>query len=138
MILSVESTSSFSFKKSVPLLMILSLGAFWFNQRSPKTPFIDPLLAQQWVKEGGLLVDVRTPNEYNHHHLPDAINVPLSTLKAHISSSTSTQKHPLLSQKGKKIIVYCRSGNRSSKALRLLKKEGYQEVYNLGGLSRWP
>ena len=134
----IESTRLLSFKKNLSILVILIFGALWFLQKSSKPSLIDPSLAQKWVNEGGLLLDVRTPYEYNKYHVSKAINLPLNSIINHFSSSISTQSHSLLSNKEQRIVVYCRSGNRSDKALHILKKAGYKYVYNLGGFARWP
>lgn len=76
------------------------------------------------------LLDVRTPAEYSKEgHIPGAKLLPLQQLEGKIGTLS-----PL---KGKKVIVYCRSGNRSVTASRILAEHGYR-VYNLrGGINAW-
>ncbi|MDE5630108.1 MAG: rhodanese-like domain-containing protein [Bacilli bacterium] len=70
-----------------------------------------------------IIVDVRTKEEYEEEHIKDAINIPLDEIDDSISLD-----------KSKKILVYCRSGNRSEKAFASLLNMGY-DVYNLGGIN---
>ncbi|BAV32690.1 sulfurtransferase [Sulfuricaulis limicola] len=81
-------------------------------------------------RENGVVVDVCEPKEFSAGHVPNAINLPLSSLKDQLRN---LEKH-----KNKPIIVSCRSGNRSLKAAVILRKHGFATVYNLaGGLQAW-
>jgi phage shock protein E len=73
------------------------------------------------------LVDVRTADEFSTGHIPGAINISLQELPEKISRIP----------KEKPVIVYCRSGNRSSFAVDLLNQADYTEVYDLGGIIDW-
>ncbi len=76
-----------------------------------------------------LLIDVREPGEFNDHHLPDSINVPLTNLPSWIK----TRKDNDLAQ----IVFVCRSGNRSARATYLAKQMGIN-AYNMnGGTVEW-
>jgi len=70
------------------------------------------------------LLDVRTIPEYKEGHLRDATLIPLDKLENNLN------KLP----KEKKILVYCRSGNRSIGASRILKRHGYTPVNIKGGI----
>ena len=79
------------------------------------------------VNNGAILVDVRNPLEYKEGHIDGAISIPEYEL--------SKKTKEILQDKTQTIIVYCTSGHRSRKAYDILKKQGYQNVYNLyGGL----
>jgi rhodanese-related sulfurtransferase len=78
---------------------------------------------RELVKEGGIIVDVRTPGEYKSGHIKGSINIPLGTLENSLSRL----------KKDKCIITCCASGMRSASAKRILKAHGYAEVYNGGG-----
>jgi phage shock protein E len=84
--------------------------------------------AHEVVEHGGLLVDVRTEEEYVSGHIDNAVNVPLQELPG---------KAPALVAERKPIVVYCRSGMRSGAARRLLRDAGASHVYDLGAMSRW-
>ena len=76
------------------------------------------------------LLDVRTLQEYRDKHIPGSVLIPLDELR---------NKAPVkLNDKQKTIFVYCRSGNRSVSASRILIGLGYENVYNLGGIIDWP
>jgi rhodanese-related sulfurtransferase len=74
------------------------------------------------IKEGALLVDVRTELEFMNGHVPGSINIPLHTIPTQIDQF-----------KGKnEIIVFCQSGGRSSQAKAYLDINGIQNVTNGG------
>ena len=77
-----------------------------------------------------ILVDVRTEAEYKEGHIKGSVLIPYDLIGKEASSK--------LSDKSAKIIVYCRSGNRSEVAARELLKMGYTSVYDLGGIQDWP
>lgn len=72
-----------------------------------------------------LIVDVRTPEEFNMGAVPGAVNVPLDDIGSYVES---------LGEKGRKITVYCASGARSAYAVRMLQQVGFSNVHNGGGL----
>jgi rhodanese-related sulfurtransferase len=72
------------------------------------------------------LLDVRTIEEYKEGHLRDARLIPLQTLSSNL--------HMLKADKNKKIIVYCRSGNRSVSASRILESHGFIPLNVKGGI----
>lgn len=77
-------------------------------------------------QDNALVVDVRTQSEYNLEHYPGAMNIPLDELPKHLKE-LQAQTRPM--------ILYCRSGNRSSIGLNFLQQQGLKNVYNGGGLS---
>ena len=81
-------------------------------------------------REDGVIVDVCEPAEFKAGHIPNAINLPLSSLTDRLRE---LEKH-----KNKPMIVTCRAGNRSVKAAVILRKHGFPTVYSLaGGLNAW-
>ncbi|MCF6205862.1 MAG: rhodanese-like domain-containing protein [Sulfurovum sp.] len=66
------------------------------------------------------LLDVRTVEEYKSGHLRDATLIPLSKLEANLDKLAPFKK--------RKILVYCRSGNRSVAASRILEKHGFVPI----------
>lgn len=87
---------------------------------------ITPVEAHRLVNSGAVLVDVRGPDEFAKGHLPHAINVPLDDLVQHLDLF---QKQPT--------VLYCQSGMRCQGAVNILKRRGFQNVYNLGAMSCW-
>jgi len=77
-----------------------------------------------------VVLDVRESSEYSAGHIRNAIHIPMSEL---VKRLTELDKY-----KNKKILAYCRSGNRSNGACRTLGKQGFENVSNLeGGISSW-
>src|SRR6056297_610415 len=90
----------------------------------------DPKGLAELIKSGEpeyLLVDVRTPGEYNSGHIPTAVNIPVSEIEA----------QPPEVSKQELVVVYCRSGSRSSRAAGILESLGYTQVVDFGGIYRW-
>jgi rhodanese-related sulfurtransferase/thiol-disulfide isomerase/thioredoxin len=77
-----------------------------------------------------LLADVRSAGEYNAGYIKGAVNIPVETI---IGGKT-----PDLGGPDEKIVVYCQTGARSEAAAKELLKQGYTEVYDLGGITGWP
>ena len=73
------------------------------------------------------LVDVRTPGEFDSGAIPGAINIP----------HTEIGSAPPTDDRSARIIVYCRSGNRSGAAKSVLEQLGYTNVNDFGGIYRW-
>lgn len=78
---------------------------------------------KQFVKEGALILDVRTPAEFSGGHIPGSLNIPLQQLSSRLQKL----------DKNKTIITCCASGMRSATARKLLEENGFQSVYNGGG-----
>jgi rhodanese-related sulfurtransferase len=81
-------------------------------------------------RENALILDVREENEFLSGHIVNSLHIPLSFLGKRLDE---LQKH-----KDKPIIVGCKSGQRSASACTLLKKQGFEQIYNLqGGIAAW-
>ncbi|MEJ5224911.1 MAG: rhodanese-like domain-containing protein, partial [Anaerolineales bacterium] len=75
-----------------------------------------------------LLLDVREPHELQISALPGALNIPLGQLAARLSELDSARE----------MVVLCKSGTRSARALELLVSAGFKRVKNLrGGINAW-
>ncbi len=75
------------------------------------------------VKNGAIILDVRSKAEYAGGHIKNSFNIPVDQLENNLSR---------LKDKNKSIITCCASGMRSSAAKTLLTKKGYTEVHNGG------
>lgn len=97
----------------------------------PKRYDISPSEANEIIEnENILILDVRTPNEFGNGHIPGALLSPVSEIN--ISSIVETLS------KEKPILVYCKSGFRSTSAANYLVDEGFIRVYNLSdGILAW-
>ena len=78
---------------------------------------------KELVKNGAVIIDVRTSVEYHAGNIKYSVNIPLDTLENNLSKL----------KKDKTIITCCASGIRSASAKNILKSNGYEEVYNGGG-----
>ena len=92
-------------------------------------PEITPLELAERLRAGDIdLIDVREPHEWDIAHIPGARLIPLGNLPAAVPSLDRTRD----------IVVQCRSGARSGRAVRLLQAAGFTRVRNLaGGILRW-
>ena len=79
--------------------------------------------------ENYIILDVRTIAEYNEGHIPNAICIPNETIDENVVNK--------LPDKNQMILVYCRSGNRSKQAAEKLKKLGYTNLIEFGGIIDW-
>ena len=89
-------------------------------------------LQQKMEANGGVknfrLIDVREPHEWEIAHIEGAELIPLGSLAAHMNELDSAQE----------IVLQCKSGSRSGKALELLRGAGFRKLKNLkGGILAW-
>ena len=90
----------------------------------------DTLKATRLYNDDALVLDVREDKEFAAGHIPKARHIPLGQLSGRLQE--------LEKFKAKPILVTCRSGQRSARACRLLKKSGFETVYNqAGGIVAW-
>ena len=79
-------------------------------------------------KEDFVLIDVREPFEYDICHIDQARLIPVGELPVRLSELDSADE----------IVLHCKSGSRSAKALRILQEAGFKKVVNLeGGINAW-
>ncbi|GIO28701.1 rhodanese-like domain-containing protein [Ornithinibacillus bavariensis] len=90
---------------------------------------ITPTEAKEKFKQKNVqFIDVRTPGEYTRNHQLPFRNIPLYELTQRVNELNKT----------KDVVVICQSGIRSSKAARVLKKHGFNQIFNVkGGMSAW-
>jgi rhodanese-related sulfurtransferase len=114
---------------AVSVLLSSDLGGSPTSQVAEASQLISPKDYEQEFGESTahLLIDVRTPEEFDSGHIQDAINISVESLPDRLKEVPGDLP----------IIVYCRSGNRSATAAQILVSEGYQPVYDLGGIQTW-
>ncbi|MDV3462896.1 MAG: sulfurtransferase [Chryseobacterium sp.] len=78
------------------------------------------------LKEGAVILDVRSKSEYDGGHIKNSVNIPVDQLQKNLSK---------LKDKNKPIITCCASGMRSASAKSILQNNGYKNVHNGGGWS---
>jgi phage shock protein E len=74
------------------------------------------------ISNGAIILDVRTKVEYQSGHLRNSINIPIDNLQQNIKKL----------DKDKPVVTCCASGARSASAVRILKSNGFEKVYNGG------
>lgn len=78
------------------------------------------------LKQGAIIVDVRSNREYAGGHIKGSINIPVEVLSKNLTK---------LKEKNKTVITCCASGMRSASAKSILESNGYTQVYNGGSWS---
>ena len=91
---------------------------------------MDEAITMMEEGSGYIILDVRTPGEFEEKHIPGAINVANETI--------GTDEIPESPDKDQLILVYCRSGNRSKQASEKLVALGYTNIVEFGGINDWP
>ena len=84
--------------------------------------------ARAQLKQGAVVVDVRTVEEFNAKHLTNVVNIPL----AEVSEKIPT----LVTNKSQIVLLHCRTGRRSGIAESQLRELGYTNVFNIGSFER--
>lgn len=108
--------------------VVAGLGALLFLMGAG-SPTLSSDEAQALVKQGALLLDVRTTGEFAGGHLGGALNIPVQELEEKLASVPAKKDQP--------VVIYCHSGRRSAAAAEMLKKAGYTKVFDLGAMSNW-
>lgn len=114
----------------VVVVLVLIGGALIFTQDQPADTVAGSLPLEVSVQEayshyedGGYILDVRTPGEWQAGHVPDATLIPLDELPNRLSEVPEDTE----------VYVICRSGNRSATARDILLQNGFEQVTSVGG-----
>jgi len=102
------------------------------EHQANKGSFLSPSMAIRLMNNDSetLVLDVRTEADFKNGHIKGAKNMPLSDIAGSIEKMSENKKQPIL--------VYCNSGNTVTRAIKLLKKAGFEKVNNLeGGIAAW-
>ena len=79
---------------------------------------------------GAILLDVRTPEEFESGHLPGALNINIMGHEFHEQIEDLDRE--------REYFVYCKAGGRSSNACRYMETQGFSKLHNLvGGITAW-
>lgn len=90
----------------------------------------DELMRRIKADRAGLILDVRSPEEYAEGHIPGAINIPHDRLSSRLAEVGS--------HKDREIVLYCRSGRRVGVAANILQAAGFSKLLHLAGdMSGW-
>ncbi len=111
----------------------LAVAAFYFMQMGSGNSgygTVDVGEARDLIAEkaGLVILDVRTVSEFESGHLDGAINIPVDELSGRLSELNPDDE----------LLVYCRTGNRSTTAVGILRENGYDRIYHMdGGIVAW-
>lgn len=100
------------------------------REEEPTVPEISVTHLSQRLrnKENFVLIDVREPHEFQICRIPDSRLIPLGELPSRIHELDSADE----------IVIHCKSGMRSAKAVQLLQQSGFRKVWNVkGGIEAW-
>lgn len=125
-------------KKLLIILLIMTLiitgcGSMVKNESNTKVAEYKRISAQEAKavidSEDVIILDVRTKEEHITGHIENSVLLPVTDI--------AKKAEELLVDKNAKILVYCRSGNRSAQAAKQLISMGYTNVYDFGGITDW-
>lgn len=114
------------------LFLALTLFAVVPGQAQTTAKDIDVTTFSKYMKEkkGAQIIDVRTPGETSQGMITGAREIDIN--------DPAFQKKIAALDKNKPVLVYCRSGGRSGRAMSMMSQMGFKEVYNLsGGMLAW-
>lgn len=122
--------------KKSPLVLIFLFNVFIYSctngQGVTQTQVLNSIEFQKKIQDtpNAIVVDVRTPDEFNRGHLQNAINIDVN------NENFGNQIGRL--DKTKPVLIYCLSGSRSAYAAKVMRTNGFKEVYDLsGGMMKW-
>ena len=112
------------------VVLMLTVRAEFAHQTS-RTNEMSPMQATRFMNnENAVVIDVSEATDFEKGHIKTAINVPIKEFETRLSE---LQKYS-----DKAVLTYCRSGQQSIRACKLLKKSNFSNVHNIsGGLRNW-
>ncbi len=113
------------------LALVVILGLLTHNLIVGERGSVDPLGATEMInRQDAAVIDVRPAADFAKGHIINAVNIPMNGFK--------NQMAVLSKYKGKPIVISCRSGSQSAAACQILRKAGFEDVFNLkGGVMAW-
>src|SRR5438093_3468308 len=89
---------------------------------------VEELKTMRDLRQDFVLVDVREPHETAICAFPESVKIPLATLPENLNRLSTADE----------VVVHCKTGARSARAVQLLRQSGFRKVRNLaGGINRW-
>ncbi|MCB1842278.1 MAG: cyclic nucleotide-binding domain-containing protein [Halioglobus sp.] len=106
---------------------VMRLGKDDFKRllNEPMLDWVDQAAAEKIVAQGGKWLDVRLPSEFENHHQPGAVNIPLYFIRLKINTLSPDTQY----------VVCCDTGRRSSAGAYILSERGFQAYVLKGGIS---
>lgn len=106
------------------IISSLFIGLLFFNLQCNTTKPAEAKTQLSGIKEqvrqGAMLVDVRTPEEFAEGSIDGAVNIPLDQVQSRVDEFRGKRS----------VIVFCKSGNRSGQAIKILEENGIHNVTN--------
>ena len=109
--------------KTLLVVLVAIVGVILWKRMS----LISVDVARKYLREGALVVDVRSAGEFQADHIPNAVNVPLGEVN---------RLPQIVKDKNQVLLLHCLSGTRSCMAVGKIKAMGYSHVFNMGSLGR--
>jgi rhodanese-related sulfurtransferase len=115
------------FKHALIIIFVVILSACGIGSEGYRNVTTEE--AKQLIDNNEVVVlDVRTPEEYQDGHIPNAILIPLQELENKLNDLDKEEPY----------LVVCRSGNRSAQASEILTSNSFANIYNMaGGMNDW-
>jgi len=113
-------------RRHISLLLFIGL-AFWGCNQPAGIPSKDAVSLLN--NEKYYFLDVRTEPEHKNKAIPNTLCIPVQELNDRLKE--------LEDYRDKKIVVYCRSGNRSGTATKILNENGFDAVSLISGMNEW-
>jgi rhodanese-related sulfurtransferase len=107
------------------ILVLGGIVAFMRMRRSGQVPEKE---GADLVKRGAMVIDVRTPSEFDSGHLSQAFNMPVDEIQSMLPDKVK--------DRNRVILVHCKTGMRSKKAKDALTRQGYTNVFDMGSYER--
>ena len=112
------------------LLLLTGCAPAAGNMATYRQITMEEAIAAMANEKNYIILDVRTPEEFEAGHIPGAVNLP--------NEDIGDEPIPSLPDKDQLLLVYCRSGNRSKQAAQKLADLGYANISEFGGIIDWP
>lgn len=110
----------------IPFLVVLVLAIGYILMK--RSGQISAKEATEHLRNGAMVIDVRSVNEFESGHILQAYNFPLDRIEMTVPAA--------IKDKNKVLLLHCSTGVRSGMAKRKLQDLGYKNVFNLGGYDR--
>lgn len=110
------------------LIAVVVAGCVGGTRNEPGVDLPMAEVLKLWQNKEIVMIDVRTPGEYADGHIPGIANIPVDELERRIAEIP----------RDKKVVLICRTGNRSATGTKLLRDKGLTNVYNSkDGMTSW-
>jgi len=121
---------------TMALVLAAALAYRYMPRWRAKSPFVDASVLKRRLDSGDdvVVVDVRTPREFEKGHVPDAVNVPLADLPTRLPAVDAD----LAALKSEPVFIHCNAEARAAKGARTLRDAGFTDVTVInGGFTAW-